>query len=159
MASTPWLFFSDDWLADGHDHINPFLGVAFEGKVPAQYEQENGRFLSVAIGNHQEAGKLSSRLFPCLCPCRSTERGCGPNWTGDVLPSWARTNSSAAARWASRRYARTTSSKRRANPGRTKTQQHLGDWYPAELEGCRRQMHRGHRSGQSLLPQIGRAVL
>jgi hypothetical protein len=35
--------FSDDWLADGHDHINPFLGVAFEGKVPAQYEQENGR--------------------------------------------------------------------------------------------------------------------
>ncbi len=35
--------FSDDWLTDGHDHINPFLGVAFEGKVPAQYEQENGR--------------------------------------------------------------------------------------------------------------------
>ena len=23
--------FSDDWLADGHDHINPFLGVVFEG--------------------------------------------------------------------------------------------------------------------------------
>lgn len=35
--------FSDAWLADGQDFINQFLGVAFAGKVPAQYEQENGR--------------------------------------------------------------------------------------------------------------------
>lgn len=35
--------FSDDWLADGQDYINQFVGVAFAGRVPAQYEQENGR--------------------------------------------------------------------------------------------------------------------
>ena len=35
--------FSDDWLADGNDYINQFLSVAFAGKTPAQYEQENGR--------------------------------------------------------------------------------------------------------------------
>jgi len=35
--------FSDEWLVDGHDHINPFLTIAFQGQVPAQYEQENGR--------------------------------------------------------------------------------------------------------------------
>ncbi|WP_210250696.1 TrlF family AAA-like ATPase [Brucella pseudogrignonensis] len=35
--------FSDAWLADGQDFINQFLGVAFAGKVPSQYEQENGR--------------------------------------------------------------------------------------------------------------------
>jgi predicted ATPase len=35
--------FSDAWLADGQDYINQFLGVTFSGKVPAQYEQENGR--------------------------------------------------------------------------------------------------------------------
>jgi chromosome segregation protein len=35
--------FSDAWLADGQDYINQFLGVAFSGRVPAQYEQENGR--------------------------------------------------------------------------------------------------------------------
>jgi chromosome segregation protein len=35
--------FSDDWLADGNDYINQFLNVAFAGKTPAQYEQENGR--------------------------------------------------------------------------------------------------------------------
>ena len=35
--------FSDDWLAEGQDYINPFLSVAFAGKIPVQYEQENGR--------------------------------------------------------------------------------------------------------------------
>lgn len=35
--------FSDEWLANGHDYINQFLNVAFVGKVPAEYEQENGR--------------------------------------------------------------------------------------------------------------------
>jgi len=37
------IVFSDDWLADGHDYINQFLNVAFAGRPPAQYEQENGR--------------------------------------------------------------------------------------------------------------------
>jgi chromosome segregation protein len=35
--------FSDDWLKDGNDYINQFLNVAFAGKTPGQYEQENGR--------------------------------------------------------------------------------------------------------------------
>lgn len=35
--------FSDDWLGDGQDYINQFLNVAFAGKTPDQYEQENGR--------------------------------------------------------------------------------------------------------------------
>jgi chromosome segregation protein len=35
--------FSDDWLEDGEDYINQFLGVAFAGKTPNQYENENGR--------------------------------------------------------------------------------------------------------------------
>ncbi|MDO5648119.1 TrlF family AAA-like ATPase [Paracoccus sp. (in: a-proteobacteria)] len=35
--------FSEAWLAEGQDYINQFLGVAFAGKVRAQYEHENGR--------------------------------------------------------------------------------------------------------------------
>ena len=35
--------FSDDWIKDGNDYINQFLNVAFTGKTPDQYEQENGR--------------------------------------------------------------------------------------------------------------------
>lgn len=35
--------FSDEWIVEGQDFINQFLNVAFEGKTPNQYEQENGR--------------------------------------------------------------------------------------------------------------------
>ena len=37
------IVFSDAWLEGGHDYINQFLGSAFLGKAPAQYQQENGR--------------------------------------------------------------------------------------------------------------------
>ena len=37
------IVFSDQWLANGENHINPFLTVAFEGKTPEQYENENAR--------------------------------------------------------------------------------------------------------------------
>ncbi|MEI6892182.1 MAG: hypothetical protein V5783_08435 [Pontiella sp.] len=37
------IVFSDEWLENGNDYINQFLNVAFQGKVPAQYEQKNGR--------------------------------------------------------------------------------------------------------------------
>ena len=35
--------FSDEWLGNGQDYINPFLTNAFEGKTPSEYEHENGR--------------------------------------------------------------------------------------------------------------------
>ena len=35
--------FSDEWVANGNNYINQFLNVAFEGKIPDQYENENGR--------------------------------------------------------------------------------------------------------------------
>lgn len=37
------IVFSDEWLENGNDYINQFLNVAFEGKTPDQYENENGR--------------------------------------------------------------------------------------------------------------------
>jgi len=37
------IVFSDQWIENGNDHINPFLTVVFEGKSPNQYENENGR--------------------------------------------------------------------------------------------------------------------
>jgi hypothetical protein len=37
------IIFSEEWLKDGQDFINQFLNVVFEGKTPAEYENENGR--------------------------------------------------------------------------------------------------------------------
>ncbi len=37
------IIFSDEWLTNGQDYINQFLNIAFEGKTPDQYENENAR--------------------------------------------------------------------------------------------------------------------
>ena len=37
------IVFNDEWLVNGQDYINQFLNVAFSGKTPDQYENENGR--------------------------------------------------------------------------------------------------------------------
>jgi chromosome segregation protein len=37
------VIFSEEWLADGKDFINPFLTSTFSGKTPCEYERENGR--------------------------------------------------------------------------------------------------------------------
>ncbi|HET9536533.1 MAG TPA: hypothetical protein VFP43_14525, partial [Mesorhizobium sp.] len=37
------IVFSDEWIEEGQDYINQFLGNAFTGKAKTQYEQENGR--------------------------------------------------------------------------------------------------------------------
>ena len=33
--------FSDDWISDGRDYINPFIVSEFQGRTPDQYENEN----------------------------------------------------------------------------------------------------------------------
>ena len=68
--------FSDDWLADGHDHINPFLGVAFEGKVPAQYEQENGRS-SLSLRKPSRSWKATTVTFLSSLPTMKHSLVCG----------------------------------------------------------------------------------
>lgn len=35
--------FSDQWIENGQDFINPFLGNTFSGRTPADYENENAR--------------------------------------------------------------------------------------------------------------------
>lgn len=37
------IVFSDQWIENGNDYINPFLTVVFEGKTPGRYENENAR--------------------------------------------------------------------------------------------------------------------
>ncbi|MFP4453221.1 MAG: histidinol-phosphatase, partial [Desulfobacterales bacterium] len=37
------IVFHEQWIADGKDYINSFLNVAFAGKTPEQYVNENGR--------------------------------------------------------------------------------------------------------------------
>lgn len=107
--------FSDDWLVDGHDHINPFLSVAFEGKIPAQYEQENGRS---SLSLLETIKKLESyhRDFFLSLPMSKSPVDFGPNWAADAFPNWVKTSSFGAALSVSRRFVPTTSRKKEINP-------------------------------------------
>ena len=37
------IVFHEEWIANGQDYINQFLNIAFTGKTPELYENENGR--------------------------------------------------------------------------------------------------------------------
>ncbi len=57
------IVFSDQWLENGYDYINSFLGTAFHGKVPAQYEQENARSNDDLITTLRSLEKINREFF------------------------------------------------------------------------------------------------
>lgn len=127
--------FSDDWLADGHDHINPFLGVAFEGKIPAQYEQENGRS---SLSLLETLKKLESyhRDFFLVFAHVEAPSGLWAELDGGRLSELGQ-NELFRRRTLGFQKVRTYNKlQEKGKPCRAKVQQQLGGWYPAELEGC-----------------------
>ncbi|RMW98485.1 histidinol-phosphatase [Allofranklinella schreckenbergeri] len=127
--------FSDEWLLDGHDHINPFLNVAFEGKVPAQYEQENGRS-SLSLLETIKRLESYHRDFFLVFAHVEAPSGLWAELDGGRLAELGQ-NELFRRRTLGFQKVRTYNKLQEKNkPCRSKAQQHLGDWYPAELEGC-----------------------
>ena len=127
--------FSNAWLADGHDHINPFLSVAFEGKVPALYEQENGRS---SLSLLETIKKLESyhRDFFLVFAHVETPSGLWGELDGGRLAELGQNESFRSCTLGFQKVRTYNKLQEKNKPCRAKTQQHLGDWYPAELEGC-----------------------
>lgn len=140
--------FSDDWLADGHDHINPFLGVAFEGKIPAQYEQENGRS---SLSLLETIKKLESyhRDFFLVFAHVEANSGLWAELDGGRLSELGQ-NELFRRRTLGFQKVRTHDGAGKDKPSRTKVKGWLQDWYPAELEGsdpkCIEEIGRGEAS-------------
>lgn len=129
------IVFSDDWLADGHDHINPFLSVAFEGKVPAQYEQENGRSSLPLLDTIKKLESYHRDFFLVFAHVEAPS-GLWVELDGGRLFELGQ-NELFRRRTLGFQKVRTHDKQQEKNkPCRAKMQQHLGDWYPAELEGC-----------------------
>jgi ABC-type lipoprotein export system ATPase subunit len=118
--------FSDDWLAEGQDHINPFLTIAFRGKTPAQYEHENGRSslslletIDMLESYHRDFFLIfahveqNSGLWKELDGGRMIDLGKNPLFRRHTLGF----------------------QKVRTHDSRTNVRQWLSDWYPAEVEG------------------------
>ena len=124
--------FSDAWLADGHDHINPFLTIAFQGQVPAQYEQENGRSSLSLVATIEKLESYHRDFF--LVFAHVEERsGLWTELRGGRLTELGR-NEFFRRRTLGFQKVRTHDGAGKDSPCRTKVQDWL-DWYPAELEG------------------------
>ena len=57
------IVFGDEWLANGQDHIHPFLNAAFKGKTPDQYENENSASSLSLMETLRELEKYNKDYF------------------------------------------------------------------------------------------------
>ncbi len=142
------IVFSDDWLSGGDTHINPFLTAAFMGKIPAQYEQENGR---TAWSLLQTIEKLEGyhRDFFLVFAHVEERSGLWKELNGGRLGEIGK-NELFKRRTLGFQKVRTRDDRGRGEVSRAKIKAWLQDWYPAELEGsdpkCIAEIGRGKSS-------------
>jgi ABC-type cobalamin/Fe3+-siderophores transport system ATPase subunit len=125
--------FSDAWLADGQDHINPFLTVAFEGKTPAQYEQENGRSSLSLLETIKKLEGYHRDFFLVFAHVEQNS-GLWIELDGGRISDLG-SNEFFRRRTLGFQKVRTHDGAGKDRPSRTKVQGWLKDGYPAELEG------------------------
>ena len=125
--------FSHDWLDDGHDYINPFLTSAFEGKTPAQYEQENGHTSWSLLETIKRLEGYERDFFLVFAHVEAPS-GLWAELDGGRLIELGQ-NQIFCRRTLGFQKVRTHDGVGKNKPCRTKVQGWLQNWYPAELEG------------------------
>ncbi|MFU8894855.1 MAG: TrlF family AAA-like ATPase [Gammaproteobacteria bacterium] len=146
--------FSDEWLADGHDHINPFLGIAFEGKVPAQYEQENGRSSLSLLETIKKLESYHRDYFLVFAHVEAPS-GLWAELEGGRLSELGQNELFRRRTLGFQKVRSYNKLQEKNKPCRAKVQQHLGDWYPAELEGCDAKCIEGVGQGKACYLKLG----
>lgn len=124
--------FSDDWLA-GHDYINPFLTSAFEGKAPAEYEQENGRTSLSLLDTIKKLESYNRDFFIVFAHVEGSS-GLWLELDGGRLTELGK-NELFRRRTLGFQKVRTHDGAGKDRPCRAKVKEWLNDGYPAELEG------------------------
>lgn len=124
--------FSDEWI-DGHNYINPFLTSAFEGKAPAQYEQENGRTSWSLLETIKKLESYHRDFFLVFAHVEAPS-GLWAELDGGRLSELGQ-DEFFRRRTLGFQKVRTHDGAGKDKPCRTKIQGWLQNWYPAELEG------------------------
>lgn len=125
--------FSDSWLGDGQDHINPFLTVAFEGKTPAQYEQENGRSSLSLIDTIKKLEGYKREFFLIFAHVEQSS-GLWVELDGGRISDLGG-NEFFRQRSLGFQKVRTHDGAGKGKPCRVLVTEWLNGWYPAEVEG------------------------
>lgn len=143
--------FSDEWINE-HNHINPFLTSAFEGKAPAQYEQENGRTSWSLLETIKKLESYHRDFFLVFAHVEAPS-GLWLELDGGRLTELGQ-NEFFRRRTLGFQKVRTHDGAGKDKPCRTKIQGWLQSWYPAELEGsdpkCIEEIGRGKTSNLKL---------
>lgn len=138
--------FSDEWISDGKDFINPFLTSVFAGKIPEAYENENGKTDKNLIDVIQSLNGFNKDYFIIFA---HVEQTCGlfNECKGGKLQEW--TNDC----YASLRAHTLGLQKVRTEEKRDNFKRWLNGWYLAEVEGsdCKSLSEIGAKSGECWL--------
>ena len=127
------VIFSDAWLEGGQDYINQFLNVAFEGKTADQYENANGRSSLSLLETIKKLEGYNRDFFLIFA---HVEDRCGlwNEMDGGRIGELGKDK-------LFRRHVLGFQKVRTHDVGeagrkcRSRVEQWLGDWYPAEVEG------------------------
>lgn len=124
--------FSNEWI-DEYNYINPFLTSAFEGKTPAQYEQENGRTSWSLLETIKKLESYHRDFFLVFAHVEAPS-GLWAELDGGRLSELGQSEFFRRRTLAFQKV-RTHDGAGKDKPCRTKIQSWLQSWYPAELEG------------------------
>ena len=125
------IVFSDAWIAQD-DYINAFLTTAFQGKVPAQYEHENGRttqglidIIKLLESNHKDFFLVFAHV--------EQQSGLWNEMDGGRLEEFGK---SVFFRRRTLGFQKVRTHDKPDVVCRQKVKAWLQNWYPAEVEGC-----------------------
>jgi len=123
--------FSDAWIENNQDYVNQFLNVAFEGKTPDQYENENGRS-SLSLLETLKKLEGYNRDFLIIFAHVEDKSGLWNELNGGRIGELG-TNELFCRNTLGFQKVRTRDGLGRKS--REQIKQWLGNWYPAEVEG------------------------
>jgi len=125
--------FSEQWLENGDDYINPLLTSMFSGKTPQQYQHENGRSDKNILQVVDELNKIGRDYFLIFAHVEES-KGLWSEMGGGKLSDWAE-NHYEAVRLRTLGFQKARSHDVAGKPCRVKVKEWLKAWYPAEVEG------------------------
>jgi chromosome segregation protein len=144
--------FSDAWI-DEHNYIGPFLSSAFEGKAPAEYEQENGRS---SLSLLETIKKLESyhRDFFLVFAHVEARSGLWNELEGGRLSELGRNEFFRRCTLGFQKV-RTRDEGGKGMVSRAKVKSWMPDFYPAELEGSDPKCIEGIGQGKACYLKLG----
>lgn len=140
------IVFSDEWIANGMDYINPFITSMFTGKAASEYEHDDGRSDKNLLQLVTELDNTNRDYFLVFAHVEQ-RNGLWYELSGGKLGDFK------GKRYTCVRKSTLAFQKVRTRTDKEKVKMHLGEWYPAEVEGsdCKSIEEIGSKAGETWL--------